>query len=138
MDIHTRSYVTEQQQQHGRPTPSPRSRSRRGAGRHTTLTVKQPPPCTSDSNHLHNHANRARKSWRSDVASILPGWRRHTGGSRSIPTVHPADLGLEAVGCSVHKHYTSPINTTHGRVKSRKKGKIGKMKNGKDGKKDKK
>ena len=64
---------------------------------HTKLTVKQPPPYTSDSNHLHNHANRARKSWRSDVLIILPGWRRHTGGSRSIPTVHPC--GLRSGGC---------------------------------------
>ena len=69
--------------------PLHRSRSRRGAGRHTTLTVKRPPPHTSDSNHLHNHANRARKSWRSGVPIILPGWGRHMGGSRSIPTVHP-------------------------------------------------
>ena len=51
--------------------------------------VKHPPPYTSDSNHLHNHANRARKSWRSDVLIILAGWERLTGGSRSIPTVHP-------------------------------------------------
>ena len=36
-------------------------------GRNTKLTVKRPPSYTSDSNHLHNHANRARKSWRSDV-----------------------------------------------------------------------
>ena len=68
-----------------------------GAGRHTTVTVKRPPPYTSDSNHLHNHANRARKSWRSDVPIILPAWERHTGGSRSIPTVHPC--GLRSGGC---------------------------------------
>ena len=67
--------------------PPHRSRSRRSAGRHTALTVKRRPPYTSDSNHLHENANRARKSWRSDVSIILPGWERHTGGSRSIPTV---------------------------------------------------
>ena len=83
-------------------TLSTGSRSRRGAGRHTTLTLKRPPPLTSDSNHLHNHANRARKSWRSDVPTILPGWERHTGGSRSI-----------------HKHCTSPNVKLNGRVKSR-------------------
>ena len=77
--------------------PPHRSRSRRSAGRHTKLTVRQPPSCTSDSNHLHNHANRARKSWRSDVSIILPGSRRHTGGSRSTPTIHPC--GLRSGGC---------------------------------------
>ena len=30
-----------------------------------------------------------------------------------------ADFGPEAVGSSVHKHYTSPINIPYGRVKSR-------------------
>ena len=53
------------------------------AGRHTTLTVKRPPPHTSDSNHMNNHANRVRKSWRYDVPIILPGWVRDTGGSWS-------------------------------------------------------
>ena len=79
-------------------TLSTGSRSRRGAGRHTTLTLKRPPPLTSDSNHLHNHANHARKSWRSDVPIILPGW--------------------EAVGSSVPKHRTSPNVKPYGRVKS--------------------
>ena len=86
------------------------------------MTVKRPPPHTSDSNHLHNHANRARKSWRSDVLIILPGWERQTGGSRSIPTVHPC--GLRSGGCgssSNHKHVTSPIVKPYGRVKSAKK-----------------
>ena len=67
------------------------------------MTVKRPPPHTSDSNHLRNHANHARKSWRSDVPIILPGWERHTGGSWSTPTVHRADFGPEAVGSSNHK-----------------------------------
>ena len=92
-------------------TLSSGSRSRRGAGRHTTLTVKRPPPHTSDSNHLHNHANRARQSWRSDVAIILLGWECHTGGSQSIPTVHPC--GLRSGG------YTSPNVKPLGSVKSR-------------------
>ena len=74
-----------------------KEKKKKTAGRHTKLTVKRPPPYTSDSNHLHNHANRARKSWRSDVSIILPGQRRHTGGSRSIPTVHPC--GLRSGGC---------------------------------------
>ena len=74
------------------------------AGRHTKLMVKRPQPCTSDSNHLHNHANRARKSWRSDVSIILPGWRRHTGGSRAIPTVHPC--GFRSGGCGWLKPQT--------------------------------
>ena len=42
--------------------------------------------------HVRNvHADRmhVRKSWRSGTSTILPGWRGHTGGSRSIPTVHP-------------------------------------------------
>ena len=99
-------------------TLSTGSRSRRGAGRHTTVTVKRPPPHTSNSNHLRNHANRARKSWRSDVPIILPGWERHTGGSRSIPTVHPC--GPEAVGSSNHKHIKSPNVKPYGTVKSRK------------------
>ena len=90
------------------------------AGRHTKLTEKQPPPYTSDSNHLHNHANRARKSWRSDVSNILPGWGRHTGGSRSAPTVHPCGLRSGgAVGSSNHRHITSPNVKPYGRVKSR-------------------
>ena len=73
------------------------SRSRRCTRRHIKLTVKRPPPYTFDSNHLHDHANRASKSWRSDVSIILPGWVRHTGGSQSIPTVHPC--GLRPGGC---------------------------------------
>ena len=82
----------------GRPTPSPQESVEEGCGQthyfdgKTTTT-----PYTSDSNHVHNHANRARKSWSSDVSIILPGWRRHTGGSRSIPTVHP--YGLRSRGC---------------------------------------
>ena len=67
------------------------------AGRHATSTVKRPPPHTSDCDHLHNHANRARKSWRSDVPIILPRLGRHSGGSRSIPTAHPC--GLRSGGC---------------------------------------
>ena len=31
----------------------------------------------------------ARKSLRSGTSSTLPEWRNHTGGSQSIPTVHP-------------------------------------------------
>ena len=82
----------------GHPTPlSTGSRSRRGAGRHAKLTVKRPPPHTYVSKHLHSHANHARKSWRSGTSIILPGWRCHTGGSRSIPTVHPC--GLRSGGC---------------------------------------
>ena len=65
---------------------------RNSAGRHATVTVKRPPPHTSNSNHLRNHANRARKSCRSDVPIILPGWER-----RSTPTVHPC--GLRSGGC---------------------------------------
>ena len=69
--------------------PHPASQNFGNVRADTTLTVKRPPPHTCDSNHLHNHGNRARKSWRSNVPIILPGWRRHTGGSRSIPTLHP-------------------------------------------------
>ena len=58
-------------------------------GRQAKCTVKQPPPYTTTGNNVHNHANNARKSWRSEVPIILPGWGHHTGGSRSIPTVHP-------------------------------------------------
>ena len=54
------------------------------AGRLTSVMVKRPPPHTSNSNRLHNHANRARKSWRSDVSIMMPGWERHTGGSRPM------------------------------------------------------
>ena len=99
------------------PPGSTGTRSKMGAGRHTKLTVKRPPSYTSDSNHLHNHANRARKSWRSDVPIILPGWGRHTGGSQSIPTQYTrADFGPEAVSCSVHKHITSPNVKPHGKI----------------------
>ena len=77
-------------------TLSTGSWSRRSAEKHTTVTVKRPPPHTSDSNHLHNHANHARKSC-SDVPIGLPGWECHTGGSRPIPTVHPC--GLRSAGC---------------------------------------
>ena len=82
------------------------------------MTVKRPPPHTSDSNHLHNHANRARKSWRSDVPIILPGWERHTGGSRSIPTVHPVRTSVGrlwvAQTTSISRAQTS--NPTGGQV----------------------
>ena len=50
----------------------------------TTAHVRQQP--------IAQPRNRARKSWRSDVLIILPGWKRHTGGSWSIPTVHPCGL----------------------------------------------
>ena len=69
--------------------PLHRSRSRRCADRHAKCAVKQPPPYTTTSNNVHNHANNARKSWSSEVPIILPGWEHHTAGSRSIPTVHP-------------------------------------------------
>ena len=97
--------------------PPHRSRSRRGAGRHAKLTAKRLPPYTSDSNQLHNHANRARKSWRSDVLIILPGWGRHTVGSRQHPQCTRADFGPEAVGSSNHRYITSP-NVKPFRVKS--------------------
>ena len=84
---------------------------------HTRLTVKRPPPHTSKSKHLHSHANHPRKSWRSDVPIILPGWGHHSPGQ--YPQYTRADSGPEAAGSSIHKHYTSPINTPHGRVKSR-------------------
>ena len=56
------------------------------------------------------HANRkhARKSWRSDVPIILPGWRHHTGGSQSTPTVHPC---LAYQGDSGWLTAPSPLNT---------------------------
>ena len=34
-------------------------------------------------------SNHASISWRSDVHIILPGCGHHTGGSQSVPTVHP-------------------------------------------------
>ena len=37
----------------------------------------------------HHRRSHVRKSWRSGTSTTLPGWRYHTGGSRSIPTVHP-------------------------------------------------
>ena len=77
------------------------------------LTVKRPPPHTSDSNHLHNQANRARKSWRSDVPIILPGWASHGWVPVNTPQYTRADFGPEAVGS------TNPNVKPHGRVKSR-------------------
>ena len=41
---------------------------------------------------LHASKNLARKSWRPGVLIILPGREHLTGGSRSIPTVHPCSL----------------------------------------------
>ena len=82
------------------------------------MTVKRPPPHTSDSNHLHNHANRARKSWRSDVLINLPGWESHKW-SRSIRS--PVRTSVRrAVGSSHHRHVTSPSVKPYERVKSSK------------------
>ena len=46
---------------------------------------KQPPSYTTTGNNLHNHANNARTSWRSDVPIILPGW----GVTRVGPGLNP-------------------------------------------------
>ena len=71
---------------------STRSRSRRGAGRQATLQPMLPPPYTTTVSNPHTNVNHARTSWRSGIPIILPGWGYHTGGSRSIPTVHPCPL----------------------------------------------
>ena len=47
---------------------------------------------------LNARTNHAHKSWRTDVPIILPGWRRLTGGSQSIPTVHPCLVHQEGSG----------------------------------------
>ena len=73
--------------------PPHRSRSRRGAGRHTKLTARPTATtCTTKQT-----ARERAGALTSPSSIILPGWRRHTGGSRSIPTVHPC--GLRSGGC---------------------------------------
>ena len=37
----------------------------------------------------HTKRSHLRESWRSGTSTTLPGWRYHTGGFWSIPTVHP-------------------------------------------------
>ena len=39
--------------------------------------------------HVTSTLNHERQSWRFGTSTTLPGWRYHTGGSQSIPTVHP-------------------------------------------------
>ena len=51
-------------------------------------------------------------------SSCLNGGVTRVGPGR-YPQYTRADFGPEAVGSSNHKHITSPINTTHGKVKSR-------------------
>ena len=46
----------------------------------------------------HSTSNHANKSWHSHIPIILPGWAHHTGGSRSIPTVHPCPLRRRGCG----------------------------------------
>ena len=51
---------------------------------HRTTTIR----C----NHVYNYTTKrshVRKSYRSGTSTTLPGWRYHTGGSRSLPTEHP-------------------------------------------------
>ena len=51
-------------------------------------------------------------------SSCLDGGVTRVGPGR-YPQYTRADFGPEAVGSSNHRRYTSPTNTTHGRLKSR-------------------
>ena len=47
---------------------------------------------TTRHDHVYNNTSTStdgRMSWRSGTSTTLPGWRCHTGGSWSIPTIHP-------------------------------------------------
>ena len=56
---------------------------------------------------LHQQHQHVRKSWRSGTSTTLPGWRYHTGGSRSIPTVHPCLV--RQGGCVLHDESVSAV-----------------------------
>ena len=96
-----------------------RHRSRRSAElrQHYTTT----PRPTDVSTCAVSHANRkhALKSWRSDVPIVLLGWGRHTGGSRSIPTVHACSprgrrlwVAHRPSTTANHQHNTRTYNTS--------------------------
>ena len=81
-----------------RPVRDDRGRGRRSHRRrsvifpHLSITPQDTP------------APQSTKSWRSGNFHH-PGWRGHTGGSRSIPTVHPCSQS--GGGCGLlAKHYT--------------------------------
>ena len=52
-------------------------------------TTKPPPTAVTTCTTPHANRKHARKSWRSDVPVILPGWEHHTGGSRSTSNSTP-------------------------------------------------
>ena len=85
------------------------------AGRHTKLTVKRPPPYTSDSNHL--QIARERAGALTSPSSCLDGGVTRVGPGQ-YPQYTRADFGPEAVGSSIRIRHTSPNVKPFGRVKS--------------------